>query len=763
MNVGQPQKLKEVAGSVDRRPFVDAAFIIALGAIGILGFRTTYGGYLYLVIGVVALTLGVAISEITGRLRQPYFVEVFITVAAFFLLGGIVSLQNESAVGAIPSPSTLARIASVAIGGWKELLTIRPPVGNSSGLLVIPYLVGLFGGMSGYSIARRTRFTALPSIVPFAILIVGILFGTDQSAALLVQGSVFGGLVLIWLAIRGSRVRLSPTVSVSMARAATGLGIVVVAAVIAPFVGPSLPFAGMHQRVVLSRYVVPPLNSSDLASPLASFRDYTTGAPTSLAQTVLFIVGGIKPNSLLRIATMDSYNGLVWGFGNSSASVNGSQFYRYGSTIPAAVSGQQSLITVHIVHPIQAWLPDIGQPTRVTFMGKYASDLTAGFLFNPLTDTGVDAALGSGGTTYNMRVIVQSTPSSSVLAVAAAGSNQVDVIIPTPLQTQAQKWVGNTNGAWNKVLKIAADLKTQGRFSNGTENPPLSLPGHSAGRLTRFISGGPLVGTQIVGDDEQFAATLALMSNAVGVPARVVLGARVPAGGVIKGSDVHAWVEVALAGIGWVAVDSSRFLPTNVPTPVKQQNQALQAAQTPVSPPLASILHPPPAALPQSAGLSQFASDPNKLNTFQIPTIVITLAKFVGLPSLLGMLAAGSIGALKLRRRRRRRNLGSPAQRIAGGWRELIDLANDYKFGVGANLTRREQAAALAIVNAPTLALEADSLVFGPRQPTDEAVDRYWNEVDVSLRQLGSGVGRIQRIRAFLNISSLFGRRMGSL
>jgi hypothetical protein len=77
-------------------------------------------------------------------------------------------------------------------------------------------------------------------------------------------------------------------------------------------------------------------------------------------------------------------------------------------------------------------------------------------------------------------------------------------------------------------------------------NPPvLSTPGHGLGRLATFLEGGVIwIGTDIVGDDEQYAATMALMADSIGVPGRVVLGAQVPAGGVVTGADVHAWVEV---------------------------------------------------------------------------------------------------------------------------------------------------------------------------------------------------------------------------
>ena len=79
---------------------------------------------------------------------------------------------------------------------------------------------------------------------------------------------------------------------------------------------------------------------------------------------------------------------------------------------------------------------------------------------------------------------------------------------------------------------------------------------------------------QLVGDQEQYAALMALMVRSVGLPARVVVGfvppaaTTDPASGAsddrldIHGSDISAWVEVPFEKYGWVAFD-----PT--PAPVK--------------------------------------------------------------------------------------------------------------------------------------------------------------------------------------------------
>ena len=746
----------------DRKALVDGGFVLVLGGIGLLGFRTTYGGITYLVIGMAALAVGIGISEITRRMGKTFFADISATVVVFFLLGGLVALRGATAGGAIPSPATVTALFDIGFRGWKDLLTTKPPVGNNSGLLTIPFMIGLLGGTSAYSLARRTRLIAVPALIPVAILVLGILFGTERSAALLVQGSLFSALVLVWMSIRSQRIRqFSTTKRPGRNRVLSAIAIVASAAILAPFIGPNLPFAGHHRRVVLARYVIPPFDSNSLSSPLAAFRDYTPGSPKSLARVVLFTVSGINPGSLVRIATMDSYNGLVWGFGAGSASTGSASgtndpFYRYGTVIPSSIAGQVGTVTVHLEHAVGAWLPNIGQLTRISFLGSEGPSLAQNFRYDPTTGTAVDTALSSTGVDYRMQTVVPAQPSANQLATAGAGSDLLAVTVPGPLQTQAATWVGTTTGAWNMVMKLSETLKTQGRFSNGTENPPLAAPGHSAGRLEQFIAGSPLVGKQIVGDDEQYAATLALMANAVGVPARVVLGAQVPAGGAVRGIDVHAWVEVSLAGLGWVTVDPSRFLPTKTPSHVLPQTQPAQLAQSPVTPPIVSILRPPPNdALPQSAAPSSRILPPKLRAGFHIPGILVDAAKFVGPPLLVLVAWAGTIFGLKSRRRRHRRLLGPTALRMASAWRELTDIAHDLGHQVSSGLTRREQAVVLPAPNAHNLAQIADAAVFGPDDPSPEQVEQYWREMQDTGRHLKASASRWQRIRGALSPASL--------
>ena len=747
----------QAGDNLDR--LVDAAFVLALSLLGLIGFQNTFGGATYLIVGGVAVALGIAISEASQRLRQPVVIDGLVAAVVFLLLGGVVAAPSSAIWGFIPTQSTITQLLGAGIQGWKELLTTAPPVGDVGNLLAIPYLTGLVAGVAGYGLARRTRMIALPAIPPAVVLALGILFGSDVPVALLLQGALFGALLLAWLTLRYRRTHSAYLAGTRRRRRALwAVGIVVAAAALAPVVGPNLPLSG-HQRVVLSRYVTPPFDASNQPSPLGTFRTYTAGSPHSLASTTLFTVSGVPAGSLITIATMNSYDGLAWGFGGEDASATGATsgdvFRRYGSTIPAAYAGTSERVTVQVDGLSGTWIPVVGELTGIQFSGSGASSLTTDFRYDVATGTAADTAPLTGGDSYTLDVVVPKTPSAAELAAAAAGTDQLAVSVPTAVQTTAQQWVGGTAGAWNRITALAGKLKTDGRFSNGTEDPPLAAAGHSAGRLTAFVTGDASAGTQLVGDDEQFAATLALMADAVGVPARVVLGAEVGSGGTVTGSDVHAWVQVSLAGLGWVTVAPSLFLPTRAAAQPLPQAEPTQLPQAVVAPPTVTELRPPPVPPLQATAQTRPPQRHHASSGSGMLALIAAVAIFAGSPLLLILLACALIVGLKARRRMRRRLAGPTSLRFAGAWSDLLDRARDLGHVLPRGQTRREQARHIPAPQVDTLARTADAAVFGPGDPLPEHAARYWKATGEARHALTAQSSPWPGRRAALSLASL--------
>lgn len=748
----------QIAGA--RRSFsistgaVDGCFVLILSALGIFGFRAVYGGSAYLVVGVTGIVLGIGVTELASRLRQPVLAEGVIAVLAFLLLGGATNTVRRI----IPSGHTITALSHVGVYGWKELLTTAPPVGDSYNLLAIPYIVGLIAGVTGQSVARRTRLAAVPLVGPTAALVLGILFGARKPESVFLQGTLFGLLALVWVVLRFHRGRVVLSGSaVPRSRVFMAAGLLVTVGLTAGFVGPMLPGSG-RDRVVLSKYVSPPFDANQQPSPLAGFRQYVQEGPLHSAS--LFTVSGLPTGSHIRIATMDAYNGIAWGFGADSQnpSASGDVFRRYGSTIQVQPSGQAVQYRVSVGEIGGVWLPEVGDISHVGFSGPSASALVNDFTYDTATETAAEPVGLNPGDTYTVSAFVPRTASPAELARASAGNVQIpDTGAPSVLQSDANSWSSGASGTYGRVMAIATHLHNSGFFSDGLEKTPLSLAGHSNGRLTRFLEGGGLVGSEIVGDEEQYAATFALMANSIGVPARVVLGATIGTDGVVTGADVQPWVEVNLAGIGWQPIyaasfmDRSRKAQQTPPRPAPNQPSA-----APVQPPVASALHAPlEGGLPgaNSSSLSHFQQPVHR--NWHVPAWLVALA--IWLVVVLGAVGtfAGGVTVMKGRRRQRRRHAELPAMQVAGAWSELVDICRDLGVHVPLRSTRREQALSVSSADLSPLARRGDASIFGPGQPTSAEVREYWSAVDEMGQQLRDQRSRLNRVLARLSLRSL--------
>ena len=738
---------------------VDTGFVLGLVFLGLVGFGPIYSGHLYLLVGMVGALLGVAVTELSLRLRQPVLAEAAVAILVFLLFGGATNGSHHFPLNVVPTASSIAALGHVGIYGWKDLLTSTIPIGNGSNLLAIPYVVGLIGAVSGQSLARRTRSSWLALAGPVLVLSLGILFGARHPASLLLQGSLFSLLGLLWVILRYHRTRVviaGP--GFARNRLAMSAAILAIVGVSAGVVGANLPGAESHSRVVLSQFVVPPFEAVDQPSPLAGFRQYVPQGP--LNKKALFTVSGLPEGSEIRISTMDEYDGIAWGFGAGSGDpgTSADTFRHYGSTVEAQGPGREVRVHVTIGQLGSIWLPEVGEITRLTVAASDSASLTDDFLYDPDTET---AAVPSGlqpGESYTVETdVVPPLGDQKTLDSLSVGSATIPVSgVPQNLQTDANSWSTGASGPYAKVMAIANQLKTTGYYSDGLEVPPLSLPGHSTGRLTEFLQGGPLVGSEIVGDGEQYAATLALMANAIDVPTRVVLGATVGSGGVVTGQSVEPWVEVDLAGVGWQPIYSDEFMD---PTRKAQETPPTQSSNhqtpTPVEPPVVSALHTPlDGQLPggSSSSLSHFA---HATSGPFLPAWVTTTLEWV-LPVVVVLLAFSfGVTWMKRRRRYRRRHHGLPAAQVVGAWNELVDLTRDLGIRIPTHLTRRGQARFLVGDEAAKLAARGDAAVFGPDQPSETEVTAYWTAVDIVTWQVRSGLGWLARWRLRVSIRSL--------
>jgi hypothetical protein len=319
MGAGRPGSAAPAAVAITpgHQELTDGLALLLLTMIGIVGFRPAYGGHEYLTAGAAGVLLGLLLSYFGQRAWLPLLLVVAASILAFLLFGGVISQTGTVSLG------TLQSITRAAVSGWQQLLTTARPVGSTASLLALPYLLGLFSGVAGHALARRTSTVLLPAAAPAVVVALSILFGAAQPTAAVLQGAGFAVIALGWAAVRQQRgAGQRSTVGGQHRWQRIGLAgcVLAVAGAGATFLGPHLPGANAHQRVVLS--VVPPFDVSVYPSPLAGFRDYTQEAPASVGVygKELFATAGLPAGSVVRIAAMDAYDGLAWGVANAAAS-----------------------------------------------------------------------------------------------------------------------------------------------------------------------------------------------------------------------------------------------------------------------------------------------------------------------------------------------------------------------------------------------------------------------------------------------------------
>lgn len=745
-----------------RDELIDGLALCVLTMIGIIGFRPAYGGSGYLVAGAAGVLLGLLLSHLGQRARLPLPVVAAASVIAFLIFGGVVSQTGTVSL------ATLQSITRAAVSGWQQLLTTGRPVGSSAGLLTLPYLLGLFGGVAGHALARRTRAVLLPAAAPAIIVALSILFGAARPTAASLQGAGFAVVALGWAALRQQRG--TGRVSIvgrqrSWQRLLLAAGVLAVAGAGATYLGPRLPGAAAHQRVVLS--VVPPFDITDYPSPLAGYRDYTKGVPplVSVYGKELFATTGLAAGSRVRIAAMDDYDGLAWGVANASAPGVASTFggfQRVGATLPGAIAAGMSTghartatITIEQAYA-QPWLPDLAGTTGLAF-GAAGAGAAAALRFNVATITGIIPGGVPAGLTYT----VSYDPAASLTAAQLANATPDGVpdpalVISSAVQAFAQAHADAAATPMGKVLELAAYLRQNGKYSDGGAQGAV-LPGHYTGRLDTFLES-----RQIVGDDEQYAASLALLANNVGVPARVSLDGTVQPGGAVYGKDVHADVELDLAQYGWVTLPASQF--TGAGSPAAQQHHVAQPPRpVTVVPPRQAVAAPVPAASAGSAASRTSPKPPAARHGFALPAIVVTLLTDAGIPLLAVLAAAAALVAAKALRRHRRRTRGPPATRVAAAWRELLDFGRDLGIGPAARAaTRREQAAAAEALGLPaagSVAAAADAAIFGPADPDAAAAAQVWALAEAARRAAKDRLSRRRRAWVAVNPVSLVAPR----
>lgn len=694
--------------------------------------------------------LGTAIATLGAQRRWPTLTVLAVALPTFFLCGALAA-PSTAIGGVLPTVTTWRLMGRGVVTVWKQVLTIAPPLGTSGVLLLLPYLLAFFGTLVAVTISLRARRWSLSLLVPAVVLVVAILFGTRLPVAPGVLGVAAVAITVTWVAWRARRLEAHRVIAVPLVLGLVAIGGTATSLVVTP----DTP------RLVLRDLIDPPPDPHDYTSPLASFRRYVDSLADSTLLTVAGLPGGTER---IRLATMDSYDGHVWGI--TAATAGSGTFTRPGERLVPQLSEDAARVRVQVEDYSGVWLPTIGSTEDVDFGGSRADRLLESFYFNRTSDTGLVAARLRGGDAYTLVASPEpdvvdddAAPSESMLQLTASRLQMPEATgVPDIVASLASEYTQGATGDYERVSMIATALSSYGYFSHGLEGEAPSRPGHGAARLITMLDSD-----QMTGDAEQYAAAMALMVRALGLPARVVMGfdvseATTGADGAlaVTGSDVTAWVEVPFEGHGWLP-----FFPTpeedqvpQVQNPDPQDRPEPQVLQPPEPP------QEPPVVPPLDRGEAPSEQEQPEEDT--AAERILFWVAVVGIPLLVLLSPFLLIALLKARRWRRRRSTGPPEARIAGGWAELSDRVLDLGVVPGTGATRREAASAfdseLSGAGTTLLARRADAGVFAPEPPSQAEVDAYWADVATAVRQAGRGVSWRRRLRARFTLRSLRSR-----
>jgi hypothetical protein len=755
---------------------LDGGALTVLLGLGVLGFSLSFGGDPhYLVAGFGGIILGLAIAAGNAHFRLGLLITAALAFGAYLVLGTALAVPNAAVAGFLPSLESLRTLLLGVVFSWKDMLTVGVPVGTAGGVLIVPFLSSLITAVAAGILTWRMRSPYWPLLPVLVLFVTGIAFSTNAGFLTVERGIALTVVGIAWATFRRDALRRRDTHKVSvnrpqhdagtagkarMRRLAAGAAVLAATVGITAAVSPLI--AGGDERRVLRNVVVPPFDPKAYVTPLASFRNFVKDKKDD----ALFTVKGLPKDARVRLGALDSFNGTNYtmdpnGSGSFSKVGDAKSINTLADSTDAVPTNDYSLgITID---DYQGYFVPGGRKTTGLSFGPGSSTAASGLYFNSGTDTAVTTQGLSRGDSYTVQV-------SDPVKLEHGQLTQYDFArvslpdtadVPPVVGAQANDLAGDAPTAVDQVRQIEAHFQKKGAFSNGliADGQLPSVSGHGAARIRDLLTA-----KQMLGDDEQYAVAMSLMLRHLGIPSRVIMGfypdPKSPENGAgeirILGKDVHAWVEVAFDRVGWVAFD-----PTppkdNIPIPPDPENK---------SKPKPQVLQPPPppqepADLPPDSSPDALDADEKKNNPWLLWGPILTAIGIAMIPVGILALPLLLVALLKSRRRKARFTGGDPAQRVGGGWNEVLSLATDMGAPVDNRATRRETAAAVAAAFPATgttttlLAHRADASIFGAGQPSEDEVREYWDVVDGSLKDMTGTVGFWRRQQARFSPRSL--------
>ncbi|MCD6638962.1 MAG: transglutaminase-like domain-containing protein, partial [Nocardioides sp.] len=502
-------------------PGLDLFAVAALSVVVLAGLEPSFAGTRWMVVGGFGLTLGLLWAAMMVSLRLGVDLVIESLPIPYVFTAGLLALGSSGLFLGVPDGETLGQVITGTFTSWRDLAETAPPVDSEGTVLLIPYALAMLPSGTALAMAWRSERPTLPVVPLLVALGVVLVLGTHTPLSALGHGLAFGAVALVWVGHRSIRVEgargaevTREASGVSLTRVlASAVVVALAAAVVLPLVG-----APDDRPRWLVREAVEPYDSAVVRTPLTDFRRFRKGPEESLADEALFTVRGVRPGTRVRLAVLDDYDGTTWSASSDADRDDPlDRFLRVSSTIDNPGRGARRDVRVQMKRTWDLdWLPVVGKVRAFSFYDDSRHTLRDQVRYNRSTST----ALLPGGIAKGRSYLLDTRVSQGQLQRDMEPWPEPDMRLWKAaefLTLPTEVWAAGSLTEMDAVFRIAKRLRQRGRYSDGASGWEREFaPGQSEERL----GPGFIDATAQVGNDEQYAATMALMANRLGVPAR---------------------------------------------------------------------------------------------------------------------------------------------------------------------------------------------------------------------------------------------------
>lgn len=678
------------------------------------------------VFGVVALLLpllviGLVVYGVAELTRYRPSLEPWRALLALLL--GLLAISAAVLWPAgIPVGGTVRALAAGVTESWQLTLQSTWPARPDPELLLFVPLAALVAAVLGVELLNRLRWPLVSLVPGLAVLGLSQAYVALTGVTALIAGFAFAALGAALL--MSTRELAAPTTAerptrrtvVAVVLVVPTLVLAVVGAVVATAADPiERPAYSLREKQQV------PLPPARVASPLDEVAERMLDP-----REPVFTYTSDVPIDRWRLVVLDTFNGANW--------TSGGQYRRMGANLEASPSvttrTDRRSASVEFLDDDGRWVPSQAMPASVSGLAPLV-DEASGMLVVPEH---------RGPVRYDLSwwepVISPEDLYGAAIDPTALGDGVA--AIPPEISELAGEAVAGMRPSFQTALMLDEFFRKNYTVATG-ENLPT---GNGWPQLTKFLT------ETKHGTSEQFATAYVVLARARGIPARVAVGFRASGDPgtdvVVRNQDVLAWPEVAVAGVGWVALDpAGEAAGSGAPADGLAESTARAREALPEPEDIQEPELPP-------ADENDAAADADPGLTIPWLTIGIVLAA-AALLWLVGVPLAAAI-----RRWRRRHRPGAGA--VVGAWHEARDRLRAYGVPFTTGMTVRDLAGTVpdppVVAGLHALAHHVDTALWSKTGPNQSTVEEAWSAVRAVRRGMATRP-LPTRLRAALNVRAL--------